>query len=325
MAINIIKNIMKNSDLISQVAKNSAKVRKIIVPDISYTPLISSRVSPSLFFKSENFQMTGSFKVRGALSKISQLPTNKDIITASSGNHGIACSYAAKIMGYQLTVVLPKNVSRAKLEKIRSYGTKTLLNSGDSGLAEKKARQLAASDNYTYVSPYNDEFVIAGQGTIGFEILEQLPKVKNVFISMGGGGLISGIGSVIKSLSSNVKIIGVSAVNSAALAASIKQGKVVETEHLETLADGCAGGVDDDSITLPIASKVIDRIIHCSEQDIMSALKLLAWDEKVLVEGAAALALAGYLKHEASFNMEESVVLLCGANFDRVTILDVIR
>ncbi len=315
---------MPSPEITSQVAKNSSKVRKRIVANISNTPLIKSKVNPLLFFKSENFQLTGSFKVRGALSKLSELPADKEIITASSGNHGIACSFAAKTTGHKLTVVLPENVAPAKLEKIKSYGTRTLLNPGDSGLAERKARELAFSGKYTYVSPYNDDLVIAGQGTIGFEILEQLPKVKNIFISMGGGGLISGIGSVIKSLSPKVKIIGVSAINSAALAASINQGKVVETEHLETLADGCAGGVDDDSITLPIASKVIDRIIHCNEEDIIAALKILAWDEKVLVEGAAALALAGFLKHESSFKMETSVILLCGANFDKASILKVI-
>ena len=121
---------------------------------------------------------------------------------------------------------------------------------------------------------------------------------------MGGGGLISGIGSVMKSLSPKVKIIGVSAINSAALAASINQGKVVETEHLETLADGCAGGVDDDSITLPIASKVIDRIIHCNEEDIIAALKILAWDEKVLVEGGS-FSTSRFSKDESSLKWRQ--------------------
>ena len=317
---------MAASKLISSLANDCIEARNRVSVDIIKTPLIRSKLELSektqVFYKSENFQITGSFKVRGALSKLSKLPTFSPVITASSGNHGIACSYAAKTTGHKLTVVLPENVSRAKLSKIESYGTKTILNPGDSGLAERKARELASSGNYTYVSPYNDNLIMAGQGTIALEILEQQPKVDNIFVSMGGGGLISGIGSVIKSFSPNTKIIGVSAIHSAALAASISAGNVVETEHLETLADGCAGGVDEDSLTLPIATEVIDKIIHCSEVEILESLQILAWKEKVLVEGSAALALAGYLKNEKEYEGKNNVILLCGANFDKDLILE---
>ena len=317
---------MAVSKLISSLANDCIEARNRVSADIIKTPLIPSKLELSektqVFYKSENFQITGSFKVRGALSKLSKLPTVSPVITASSGNHGIACSYAAKTTGHKLTVVLPENVSRAKLSKIESFGTKTILNPGDSGLAERKARELASSGNYTYVSPYNDNLIMAGQGTIALEILEQQPEVDNIFVSMGGGGLISGIGSVIKSFSANAKIIGVSAINSAALAASISAGNIVETEHLETLADGCAGGVDEDSLTLPIATQVIDKIIHCSEVEILESLQILAWKEKVLVEGSAALALAGFLKKKKNYEGQNNVILLCGANFDKDLILE---
>lgn len=317
---------MAVSKLISSLANDCIEARNRVSADIIKTPLIPSKLELSektqVFYKSENFQITGSFKVRGALSKLSKLPTVSPVITASSGNHGIACSYAAKTTGHKLTVVLPENVSRAKLSKIESFGTKTILNPGDSGLAERKARELASSGNYTYVSPYNDNLIMAGQGTIALEILEQQPEVDNIFVSMGGGGLISGIGSVIKSFSASAKIIGVSAINSAALAASISAGNIVETEHLETLADGCAGGVDEDSLTLPIATEVIDKIIHCSEVEILESLQILAWKEKVLVEGSAALALAGYLKKKKEYEGKNNVILLCGANFDKDLILE---
>ena len=317
---------MAVSKLILSLANQCVEARNRVSVDIIKTPLLKSKLELSektqVSYKSENFQITGSFKVRGALSKLSKLPTFSPVITASSGNHGIACSYAAKTTGHKLTVVLPENVSRAKLSKIESYGTKTILNPGDSGLAERKARELASSGNYTYVSPYNDNLIMAGQGTIALEILEQQPEVDNIFVSMGGGGLISGVGSVIKSFSANTKIIGVSAIHSAALAASISAGTVVETEHLETLADGCAGGVDEDSLTLPIATEVIDKIIHCSEAEILESLQILAWKEKVLVEGSAALALAGYLKNEKEYEGKSNVILLCGANFDKDLILE---
>jgi threonine dehydratase len=281
---------------------------------------IESRTTKRLFFKTENFQHTGSFKLRGAMSKLTSLASDMPVITASSGNHGIACSHAAMTTGHKLTVVLPENVAKLKLEKIQSYGTKTILNPGDSGMAEQKAQDLAAHGNYVYVSPYNDPLVMSGQGTIGLELLEQLPDIDNVFISMGGGGLISGIGSAIKVASPDTKIIGVSAINSAALAASIRAGKVVETEHLDTLADGCAGGVDNDSITLSIASEVVDKMVDCSEAEIERALRFIAWKENMIVEGAAGLALAGYLADEAEFEGEINVVLLCGANFDQAKI-----
>ena len=317
---------MAVSKLISSLANDCIEARNRVSADIIKTPLIPSKLELSektqVFYKSENFQITGSFKVRGALSKLSKLPTVSPVITASSGNHGIACSYAAKTTGHKLTVVLPENVSRAKLSKIESFGTKTILNPGDSGLAERKARELASSGNYTYVSPYNDNLIMAGQGTIALEILEQQPEVDNIFVSMGGGGLISGIGSVIKSFSASAKIIGVSAINSAALAASISAGNIVETEHLETLADGCAGGVDEDSLTLPIATEVIDKIIHCSEVEILESLQILAWKEKVLVEGSAALALAGYIQKKKEYEGKKNVILLCGANFDKDLILE---
>ena len=141
-----------------------------------------------------------------------------------------------------------------------------ILNPGD-----RTTSASSEQDEYVYVT-YNDLMVMAGLGTIGLEILEQLPNVDNIFISLGGGGLVSGIGAVIKVVKPEVKVFGISAKNSAALSASIRAGKVVETEHLDTLADGCAGGVDQGSITLPVASEVIDHLIECSEEEISKAI-----------------------------------------------------
>ena len=308
---------MSCSKQVLRLASDCVTAHRRIRLSVVETMCIPSRTSKGLFFKCENFQHTGSFKLRGALSKLTGLASGVPIITASSGNHGIACSHAAMTTGHKLTVVLPKNVARAKLEKIRSYGTETILNPGDSGLAELHAQELAAGGDFEYVSPYNDPLVIAGQGTIGLELLEQLPVIDNIFVSMGGGGLISGIGSVIKAAYPKTKIVGVSAANSAALAASIIAGKVVETDHLNTLADGCAGGVDKDAITLPIASEVVDELIECTEEEIKKALRLVAWKENMIVEGAAGLALAGYLSNEMKFYGQTNVVVLCGANYDK--------
>lgn len=306
-------------------AARSIAVRRRIADRIAKTPVLKScaeqPANTKLYFKAENFQTTGSFKLRGAMAKLTSLPIDRPIITASSGNHGIACSHAARITGHNLTVVLPETVAPAKLAKVKSFGTEVILHGAEPGLAETHARQLAASGHYVYVSPYNDAEVIAGQGTIGLELLEQLQHIDNIFIAMGGGGLISGIGSVLKSFLPECCIIGVSATNSAALAASMAANQVVETKHFDTLADGIAGGLDAGSITLALASEVVDRVVHCSEEEIVIALNSLAWTEKQIVEGAAGLALAGYFAARDDCAGQVNVVLLCGANFDKAALL----
>lgn len=308
------------SELVLHSAARSATVHRRIKLLIHKTAVVASRMTlPSgteLHYKTENFQLTGSFKLRGASAKLSSLPTDRAVITASSGNHGIACSLAAQKTGHALTVVLPETAIAQKRQKIESYGTKVIIAGADASLAEVHARNLAEAEGQIYVSPYNDAEVIAGQGTIGLELLSQLPQIDNLFISMGGGGLISGIGAVLKSISPSTNIVGVSAQNSAALAASIEAGKVVETQHLETLADGVAGGVDEGSLTLPMATQVIDDIVHIDEDQIGQALRVLAWTENMIVEGAAALALAPVLLDPEKYADKVNVVLLCGANYD---------
>lgn len=309
-------------------AAKSVETRRRIAGLIRQTPVIGSRMALSgktqLCFKCENFQNTGSFKLRGASAKLSSVPLDRPVITASSGNHGIACSLTAQRTGHDLTVVLPENVIDQKRAKIESFGTRVVIAGADSSLAEVHARKVAETEGHTYVSPYNDAEVVAGQGTIGLELLDQLPRIDNVFISMGGGGLISGIGSVLKSMSPGTRIVGVSASNTAALAASIKAGRVVETEHFDTLADGVAGGMDEGALTLPLASEVIDDVIHVDEDHIAQALRHMAWTENMIVEGAAAMALAPFLKDPQTYADKVNVVLLCGANYDHAAMTGVL-
>jgi len=299
-----------------------------IKPYLPQTPCIASRQTfsddTSLFFKAENFQRTGSFKYRGALSKLTSLGTDTPVITASSGNHGLALSTAATMTGHKLTVILPTTVAKEKLQKIEALGVDVILHSDDAGMAEQHAQTLAGQQGKVYVSPYNDENVIAGQGTLALELLEQLPNLDAVFVSIGGGGLISGIGSVIKAYSPNTRVIGVSASNSAELAASIRAGKSVSVEHSPTLADGCAGGVDQDSLTLQLGREVIDELVDCSEDDIADGVRALAWEEKMLVEGSAGLALAPWRAARSKYAGLTSAVVLCGANFDKDVIAPVI-
>jgi threonine dehydratase len=314
-----------------EVAARAVQARARIRSHIYETPMIPARsvgksTGASVLFKAENYQLTGSFKLRGATSKLSAAAGSERLITASSGNHGIGSAHAAKSLNRNVTVVLPETVPEAKLTKIRSYGVEVILHGGETGLAEQHAQTLAASGAYTYISPYNDIDIVAGQGTIGLEILEQCADAEtlNVFIAMGGGGLISGIGSVIKSFRPSAKIFGVSATNSMALAASMVAGRVVETEHKATLAEAVAGGIDEDTITLELATAVVDEAIECDEGEIAAALKRMVLEENMFVEGAAALALAGYDKVAERLKGQTSVIILCGGNVDPGVVRDIV-
>ena len=303
------------TELITASAARSVQARRRIRPHIYETPLLPAR-SDGLHFKAENFQLTGSFKIRGAASVMSAVTSDQPLVTASSGNHGIGAARAAQSMGRSLTVVLPENVVPEKLARIRSYGVHVVLHGAETGLAEQHAQRLAQSTGARYISPYNDADVIAGQGTIGLELLDQAGQIDNIFIAMGGGGLISGIGAVIKAFSPGTRIIGAAAEASQALALSMRAGRVVDCDHLDTLADAVAGGIDEDTLTLPMARHVTDEVVICTEAEILHALRLLAQDENLLVEGAAALAMAAFLKLGGAKPGQTNVVLLCGGNFD---------
>ncbi|TDZ28571.1 putative threonine dehydratase [Colletotrichum spinosum] len=312
-----------------ETAAAAVQSRKRIRDHIYQTPLLPARAAGRdhnvrVLFKAENFQLTGSFKLRGATSKLSAAPAGGKLITASSGNHGIGAACAAAKLSRSVTVVLPETVFPSKLEKIKAYGADVILHGSEAGLAEQHAQQLAASGEYTYISPYNDPDIVAGQGTIGLEILEQCAQVDSIFISMGGGGLIGGIGSVLKAFSPQTKIYGVAATNSKALAESMKAGRVVETEHLRTLAEAVAGGIDEDSITLPLALAVVDEVVECDEEEIAAAMRDIAFGENMIVEGSAALALAGFNKVAQDLPGQTSIILLCGANVDQNTVKKVL-
>ncbi|KAL4948732.1 tryptophan synthase beta subunit-like PLP-dependent enzyme [Aspergillus filifer] len=255
---------MAPTPLTIQTAAAAIEARDRLKPHLLSIPLVPSRNDPNLLFKSENFQKTSSLKIRGAMNRMLLSSPETKLITASSRNHGIGASCAAKTL------------------KAETDGRA----SGDS---EKYAQALAAdpTGGYTYVSPFNDPDIVAGQGTIVLEILERSDRVDNTFIAMGGGGLISGIGAV---------IYGVAATNSKALAESIAADKVVDVEHRATLADAVAGGIDDDTITLPLAMDVVDEVVERREEEIKDALRRLAWEGNMIVEGSAALALAGFRK-----------------------------
>ncbi len=309
----------------SMVAKSAQEAHSRIRDRIEHTPLLVSQKTPErLFFKADNFQRTGSFKIRGAMNKLCKALAATEsagvrFITASSGNHGIGAATAAVDLGADLTVVLPENVAPMKLERIKAIGANVVIAGAKAGASELEAKKLAAHDGYVYISPYNDPDIIAGQGTIGVELLRDFgdKPIDNIFISLGGGGLVSGIASVLKNANPRTRVWGVSACNSAALDASIKAGKVVETEHLPTIADAVAGGIDETTVTLQLASSTVDDLLQCSENEIENCMADLAYNEGLIVEGSAALALAGYHQVAGKLGEENSVVLLCGGNVSK--------
>ncbi len=290
---------------------------------LEHSARLSKQSGMQVFLKNEQLQHTGSFKYRGALSRILSLDDagrQNGVITASSGNHGMACAMAAREAGVALTVYVPHDASPLKVEKIRGFGATVIHADGDCLVAEKAAAKDAEEQGMTYISPYNDELVMAGQGTIGKELLHQQPHLDAVFIAVGGGGLISGIGAWLKAHSPRTKIIGCWPHNAPAMAECLKAGKIKEVDETATLSDGTAGGVDDGAITFEVCQQVIDDTIRVSEDAIASALKDMVAFDSTIVEGAAAVAIAGALEYAPQLAGKNVAIILCGKNiaFDKL-------
>jgi threonine dehydratase len=290
-----------------------------INPYVSTTRLI--RDTPSgIFLKCENEQRTGSFKWRGALSRLSTIEKGKSIVTASTGNHGLAVATAAGLYDLTAKIFIPASASPKKLQKIKSIGAEVIHVDGDSLLAEMTGKEMAQQHHLTWVSPYNDEQVIAGQGTIGLEVLQQMPDIDQIYITVGGGGLSAGISAWIKSHSPQTEIIGCQPVNSPEMFLSILAGEVVEApQAINTLSDGSAGPLEEDSITFDLCRSWIDRFILVTEEEIKSAIRYLFQSHDLVVEGAAAVAFASALKDTERKESGNAIVILCGGNIDETT------
>lgn len=290
---------------------------------LDFSPRLSQETGMQVYLKNEQLQHTGSFKYRGALSRILSLDETgrrQGVITASSGNHGMACAMAAREAGVSLTVHVPKDASALKVEKIRSFGATVIHADGDCLLAEKTAAKQADKSGMTYISPYNDELVMAGQGTIGKELLHQQPHLDAVFIAVGGGGLISGIGAWLKAHSPHTKVVGCWPQNAPAMAECLQAGEIKHVDEQPTLSDGTAGGVDDGAITFEVCQQVIDDTVMVSEDAIASALKNMVACDSTIVEGAAAVAIAGALQYAPQLQGKNVAVIVCGKNiaFDKL-------
>jgi len=303
-----------------QTAYNNIK-KHIVKTPLFYSENLSSISDSNVFLKLENFQHTGSFKLRGAMNKILNLPDKSiSVVAASSGNHGAAVAYSLRNLKMKGLVYVPENAVPSKVELIKKYGVEVRYSGNDCLIAESSAISYAEENNLSFVSPYNDIDVISGQGTIGVEMINQMKDLDVVFITVGGGGLISGVGGYLKSINSNIKIIGCSPENSPVMKISLNKGKIIEFESLPTLSEGSAGGIERDSITYNFCEEFIDDFYLVSEEEIVENIKFFIANEKLLIEGAAAVSVAGFLKNKKLFKGMNVGIVICGGNIGNDTL-----
>ena len=300
---------------------------------IRKTPFVHSKAFSDLIgaevrFKLESIQVTGSFKARGAINKLLSLEDHekqKGVVSASTGNHGAAVAYAAGQAGIDCTIYVPDDASPAKLENMKQFGAKIEVHGNDCIKAEAKAREISISTGKIYVSPYNDPYVMAGQGTIGAEIESQCDGLDVIIISVGGGGLIGGIAGFLKSIWPHIHVVGCSPENSAVMIHSIKAGKVLDLSSKPTLSDGTAGGVEEDSITFPVCCDMIDETVLVTEKEIKDAMITYMDKEHQLLEGAAGTAVATLLKKKDNLIGKRVGVVICGGNISLDTVRDLLN
>jgi threonine dehydratase len=269
------------------------------------------------FFKLECWQTTGSFKLRGAMARLSTLSpgeAERGVLTASAGNHGLAVAHGAERLGLRATIVVPESASRAKVEAIRRYPVTLLQRGASYDAAERAARALAQQTGATFVSPYNDPEVIAGQGSVGLEILEDEPGLEAIVVPVGGGGLLAGVLVAAKALNPAVKVYGAEAEASPSMLRALQAGRIVAIAEAPTVADGLAGNIEPDSMTFPIIAELVDAIIPVSEAAIRQAVVRVARHEHLIIEGAAAVAVAALADRRLAGRRAAAVVT--GRNID---------
>jgi threonine dehydratase len=304
-----------------RLVRDIAEAERRIRPYIRETPVVrslalSDSLGAEVWLKCENLQVTGSFKVRGATNTLLELPHEQrrlGVIAASSGNHGIAVAHAGAALGVPVTVYVPEFASAAKVSAMQRLGA-VVERFGTDGLdTELEARRLANSQGRAYLSPYNDATVVAGQGTIAVELRRQLEEIDAIIVAVGGGGLIGGIAADLKHHLPGVRVVGAQPANSRVMIESVRAGKVVDIPSTDTLSDGTAGGVESDTLTFPLCRALVDQWFEVEEAEIARAMRHAIEVEHMLIEGAAAVAVAALLRLAGSIS-GRIVVVLCGAN-----------
>ena len=306
-----LDNVYRASNVLREVVRKT---------DIVPAPKLKPGVD--IYLKTENLQLTGSFKVRGAYYKMSKLSAEEKshgVVACSAGNHAQGVALAAQKSGIKSVICLPDGAPISKIEATKSYGAEVCLVEGVYDDAYQKALSLRDECGYTFIHPFNDEDVIAGQGTIALEIEDQLPDLDAVIVPIGGGGLISGVAFTMKAINPNVKVYGVQAAGAPSMYNSIKDAKIEELSGVSTIADGIAVKKPGD-LTYDICSKYVDEIVTVTDDEIAAAILALMEQHKLVNEGAGAVAVAAAMFDKLDLNGKKVVCLLSGGNID-VTIL----
>lgn len=312
------------NDVAAAARAAAARIGGLVrVTPLDYSYRFSAETGADVYMKLENIQYTGSFKLRGAANRLMTLASEQKragCVAASSGNHGAAIAYAMRKLGIAGVIFVPEQTSTAKVEAIRGYGGDVRLFGTDGLDTEMHARKYADEHGMFYLSPYNDPAVIAGQGTCGIEIQASLPQVDTLYVAVGGGGLVSGIASVLKSANPEIRIVGCQPEESAVMAHSIEAGRIVDEPSGPTLSDGTAGGIEQDAITFGLCRNLVDEFVLVSEAEIAAAMRQFIDYEHQLIEGAAGVALAAMLKQKDTLAGRKVAVLICGGNVSRETL-----
>ena len=306
--------------------KAKEKLSKVLLEThLIYSPIFSKESGNKVFIKPENLQKTGSFKIRGAYNKISNLTDaekKRGVIASSAGNHAQGVAYGAKESGIKAVIVMPKSTPLIKVESTKQYGAEVILHGDVYDDAYKKAKELEEKEGYVFVHPFNDEDVLDGQGTIALEILEELPETDIILVPIGGGGLISGIACAAKILKPEIKIIGVEPEGAASAYEAIKENKVVELKEANTIADGTAVKKIGD-LNFEYIKKYVDEIITVSYYELMEAFLLLVEKHKIIAENSGILSIAATKKLKEKDKKVVSVI--SGGNIDVLMISSMIN
>jgi threonine dehydratase len=294
---------------------------------LDYSHTFSAMTGADVHLKLETFQRTGAFKIRGATNRIATLTDEEQaagVVTASAGNHAQGVALAASRIGVDSTIVMPEHAPVAKVRATRNYGGRVVLHGADYAEAAERAHQIEREEDRTYVHAFDDPMVMAGQGTIGLEIVEDLPEVETVVVPIGGGGLISGIATAAKAKKPDARVVGVQAEGASSVAESLQKGELVERDSVATIADGIATRKAGER-TFEVISERVDEVVTVSDDEIAVALTTLLERGKTLVEGAGAVPLAALLEETFDYDDDETVVpCLCGGNIDMNVLTTVI-
>ncbi|MBR9648656.1 threonine ammonia-lyase [Clostridium tyrobutyricum] len=317
---------MKVDLTLKDVLEAKERIKDICVKTkLIYSPEFSRESGNEVYIKPENLQITGAFKLRGASNKISKLSDEqkqKGLIASSAGNHAQGVAYSAQKLGIKATIVMPETTPFIKVQSTKNYGANIVLKGKVYDEAYEEAKRLKEENGYTFVHPFNDVDVMAGQGTIALEIIDELKDVDAIIVPIGGGGLISGISVAAKSINPDIKIIGVQAEGANPMKISFDTGKLTYADKVDTIADGAAVKQPGD-LTFEVIKEYVDEIVTVSDQELMEAVFVILEKHKLIAEATGAMSLAALKR--LNFKGKKVVSLISGGNIDVVTIASLLN